>query len=72
MHLENTYLSLGLDLYNFDHRVNVEVLTVLQVHLAVHPDHGIVDQLVHPSHLQLIKVIILLILLGMQLYRVTV
>lgn len=60
----NVYLSLGLDFCNFDHWVHGEVLIVLLVHLAVHPDHGIVYLLVHPGHLQLIQMIIELVLLG--------
>lgn len=58
------YLHLGLDLLNLDHWLQSEVLTVLLVHLAVHPDHGIVHLLVHTSHLQLVQVTVLLILLG--------
>lgn len=62
--MHSQYLSFGLNLCNFDHWVQSEVLTVLLVHFGVHPDHGIVHLLVHPSHLQLIQVTVLLILLG--------
>lgn len=62
--IHSRYLSLGLDLSNFDHRFHSEVLTVLLVHLAVHPDHGIVHLLARPSDLQLIQVTVLLILFG--------
>lgn len=62
--MQSQYLCLGLDLSNFDHWVQSEVLTILLVHLAVYPDHGIVHLRVHPSHLQLVQVTVLLILLG--------
>lgn len=45
------YLSLGLDLLNLDHRVQGEILTILLVHLVVHPGHGIIHLLLHPCHL---------------------
>lgn len=57
------YLSLGLDFLNLDNWIQSEVLTILLVHLAVQPDHGVVHLLLHLSHLLLIKVTVLLILL---------
>lgn len=57
------YLSLGLDFPNLDNWIQSEVLTILLVYLAVQPDHGVVHLLLHLRHLQLIKVIVLLILL---------
>lgn len=56
------YLGLGLDLLNFDHRFQSEVLTILLIHLAVHPDHGLVHLFFHPRHLQLIQMNVMLIL----------
>lgn len=61
--MHSQYLSLGLNLCNFDHWIQSEVLAILLVHLAVHPHHGVVQLLAHPSHLQLIQVNVLLILL---------
>lgn len=58
------YLHLSHDLFHFYHWFQGEVLIALLVHLAVHPNHGIVRLFVHPSHLQLIEVIVLLILMG--------
>lgn len=55
---------LGTDLLNFDNWIPSEVLTILLVHLAVHPDHGILHLLVYSIHLLLIQVVVLLILLG--------
>lgn len=58
------YLSLGLDLLNLDHRVQGEILTILLVHLVVHPGHGVIHLLLHLRYLQFIQVIVLLILVG--------
>lgn len=55
---------LCMDLLNFDYWIPSEVLTILLVHLAVHPDHGIRHLLVYLIHLLLIQVVVLLILSG--------
>ena len=56
------YLGFGLDLADSDHGPLGRILLALLVHLATHPGHGVAHLLLHPRHLQLVQVLVLLIL----------